>query len=135
MRFLLDTNVVSELRRREPSPRVATWIGGLRTEQIAVSVLTIGELRTGIARLGRRDMARAEALDTWVTGLEQAYQDRLLPVTHAVAVRWAAINAARPLPAIDSLLAATAIEHGLTVATRNDKDFAGTGAQVFNPFE
>ncbi|MCF4121451.1 type II toxin-antitoxin system VapC family toxin [Antribacter sp. KLBMP9083] len=134
MTFLVDTNVISEIRRKEPDQHVTTWLRGLRTEQIFLSVLTVGELRTGILRLGRRDSARARALDDWVSGLEQTYADRILPVTHAVAVRWAAINAARPLPGVDSLIAATAIEHGLTVATRNEKDFSATGAAVFNPF-
>ena len=84
MTFLVDTNVNSEIRRKEPDQHVTTWLRGLRTEQIFLSVLTLGELRTGILRLARRDAARARALDDWVSGLEQTYGDRILPVTHAV---------------------------------------------------
>lgn len=134
MNFLLDTNVISEVRKREPDPQVSTWLAQLRTEQISLSVLTIGELRRGISMLARKAPARARALGDWVSQLEQTYQDRILPVTAKVATRWGAINSARTFPAVDSLLAATAIEHGLTVATRNEKDFAETGVSVFNPF-
>lgn len=134
MNFLLDTNVLSEVRKREPDPQVSTWLAQLRTEQISLSVLTIGELRRGISMLARKAPVRARTLDDWVSQLEQTYQDRILPVTAEIATRWGEINSARAFPAVDSLLAATAIEHGLTVATRNEKDFADTGASVFNPF-
>lgn len=134
MNFLLDTNVISEVRKREPNPQVSTWLAQLRTEQISLSVLTIGELRRGISVLARKAPARARVLDDWVSQLEQTYQDRILPVTTEIATRWGEINSARTFPAVDSLLAATAIEHGLTVATRNEKDFADTGVTVFNPF-
>jgi predicted nucleic acid-binding protein len=134
MNFLLDTNVISEVRKREPDPQVSTWLARLRTEQISLSVLTIGELRRGISMLASKAPARARTLDDWVSQLEQTYQDRILPVTTEIATRWAEINSARTFPAVDSLLAATAIEHGLTVATRNEKDFADMGVTVFNPF-
>ncbi|ARU53349.1 VapC toxin family PIN domain ribonuclease [Cellulosimicrobium cellulans] len=134
MRYLLDTNVVSELVRTRADQQVVAWLRGLRTHQIYVSVLTIGEIRTGVQRLVPRDAARAAALETWVHGLEETYGDRILPVTLEIAQRWPAVHAARPLPVVDSLLAATALAHGLTVATRNTKDFADRGAPVVNPF-
>jgi len=134
VRYLLDTNVVSELVRPRADQQVVAWLRGLRTHQIYVSVLTIGEIRTGVQRLVPRDGARAAALETWVHGLEETYGDRILPVTLEIAQRWPAVHAARPLPVVDSLLAATALAHGLTVATRNTKDFADSGAPVVNPF-
>lgn len=134
MRYLLDTNVVSELVRPRADKQVVAWLGGLRTHQIYLSVLTIGEIRTGVQRLVPRDAARAAALETWVHGLEETYGDRILPVTLEIAQRWPAVHAARPLPVVDSLLAATALAHGLTVATRNTKDFADSGVPVVNPF-
>lgn len=134
MSFLLDTNVISEVRKREPDPAVSTWLAQLRTEQISLSVLTIGELRRGIRMLARKAPARARTLDDWVSQLEQTYEDRLLPVTTEIATRWGEINSAPTFPAVDSLLAATALEHGLILATRNEKDFADTGVTVFNPF-
>ena len=134
MRYLLDTNVVSELVRPRADQQVVAWLRGLRTHQIYLSVLTIGEIRTSVQRLVPRDAARAAALETWVHGLEETYGDRILPVTLEIAQRWPAVHAARPLPVVDSLLAATALAHGLTVATRNTKDFADCGAPVVNPF-
>ncbi len=134
MRYLLDTNVVSELVRTRPDEQVVAWLGGLRTAQIYLSVLTVGEIRTGVQRLMSRDAARATALETWVHGLEETYGDRILPVTLEIAQRWPVVHAARPLPVVDSLLAATALAHGLTVATRNTRDFVDSGVPVVNPF-
>lgn len=134
MRYLLDTNVVSELVRTRPDEQVVAWLRGLRTAQIYLSVLTVGEIRTGVQRLMSRDAARATALETWVHGLEETYGDRILPVTLEIAQRWPAVHAARPLPVVDSLLAATALAHGLTVATRNTRDFVDSGVPVVNPF-
>ncbi|MDQ8042296.1 type II toxin-antitoxin system VapC family toxin [Cellulosimicrobium sp. XJ-DQ-B-000] len=134
MRYLLDTNVVSELVRTRPDEQVVTWLRGLRTHQIYLSVLTVGEIRTGVQRLVPRDAARATALETWVHGLEETYGDRILPVTLEIAQRWPAVHAARPLPVVDSLLAATALAHGLTVATRNTRAFVDSGVPVVNPF-
>lgn len=134
MRYLLDTNVVSELVRTRPDEQVVTWLRGLRTHQIYLSVLTVGEIRTGVQRLVPRDAARATALEAWVHGLEETYGDRILPVTLEIAQRWPAVHAARPLPVVDSLLAVTALAHGLTVATRNTRDFVDSGVPVVNPF-
>ncbi len=134
MRYLLDTNVVSELVRTRPDEQVVAWLRRLRTPQIYLSVLTVGEIRTGVQRLMSRDAARATALETWVHGLEETYGDRILPVTLEIAQRWPAVHAARPLPVVDSLLAATALAHGLTVATRNTRDFVTCGVPVVNPF-
>jgi predicted nucleic acid-binding protein len=134
VRYLLDTNVVSELVRPRADEQVVAWLRGLRTHQIYLSVLTLGEIRTGVQRLVPRDASRAAALETWVHGLEETYGDRILPVTLEIAQRWPAVHAARPLPVVDSLLAATALAHGLTVATRNVKDFVDSGVPVVNPF-
>ncbi|WP_251151425.1 type II toxin-antitoxin system VapC family toxin [Cellulosimicrobium sp. Marseille-Q4280] len=134
MRYLLDTDVVSELVRSRPHAHVVSWLRGLRTDQLHLSVLTIGEIRAGIERLAPRDPRRANALDAWVRGLEDGYADRLLPVTLDVAARWSTLHATRTLPAVDSLLAATALVHGLTVATRNARDFRDAGVPVVDPF-
>jgi predicted nucleic acid-binding protein len=134
VRYLLDTNVVSELVRPRADEQVVAWLRGLRTHQIYLSVLTLGEIRTGVQRLVPRDASRAAALETWALGLEETYGDRILPVTLEIAQRWPAVHATRPLPVVDSLLAATALAHGLTVATRNTKDFVDSGVPVVNPF-
>ena len=132
--FLLDTNVVSELRRARPDPGVVRWLEAARGDELCLSVLTIGEIRLGIVRLERRDPAQARALEGWLSGLESGYADRILPVTAAVARRWADLNAARPLPVVDALLAATAIEHGATLVSRNVADLAGVDVPLLDPF-
>jgi predicted nucleic acid-binding protein len=130
--YLLDTNVVSELSKRAPAAQVVGWLGG--DPDCALSVLTIGELRRGIRMLRGRDPVRARRLDAWVDELHADYRTRVLPVDAAVAEEWAALPADRTLPVVDSLIAATARVHGLTIATRNVRDFAGLDVRVFNPF-
>lgn len=121
-RYLLDTNVVSELRRPRPHPGVVRWFDESRGAELYLSALTIGEIRLGIVRLRRRDPEQATALAGWLDGLEAGYADRILPVTATVAHRWAELNAERPLPVVDALIAATALEHGATLVTRNVAD-------------
>lgn len=134
MTYLLDTNVVSEMRRRAPDPRAVAWLAELPTPETWLSVLTIGELWSGIYRLARRDPQQADAHAAWAKGIEEKYASHVLPVARPVVMRWAALQAIRPLPHVDGLLAATALEHGLIVATRNVADFEGIGVKVFNPF-
>lgn len=137
--FLLDTNVLSEFKRRgEPDPHVRNWLKATDPDLLWASVLSFGEIRKGIERqaAGKR---RTE-LEEWLEhDLEQWFEERLLQVTKAIAERWGVLSAGAldkgtPLPNIDGLIAATAIEHDLTLATRNVKDFAGFGVSVFNPW-
>jgi len=136
--FLLDTNVLSELVRPKPNPKVVGWIEGTDEELLFLSVLTLGEIRRGIAALPKD--ARRLRLEAWLeSGLRVRFSGRILPVDEAVADRWGAITAAaaaagNPVPVIDALLAATAIHHNLALVTRNASDVAGTGALVFNPW-
>jgi toxin FitB len=117
--YLLDTNVVSEVRRSTPNPAVVTWLAGLPPGVAFVSVLTLGEIRRGIERLRRRDADQAHHLEVWLSRLESDYGDRLLPVTARIAQEWGRLMVPDPLPTIDGLLAATARVHGLTLVTRN----------------
>ncbi|HWO99217.1 MAG TPA: type II toxin-antitoxin system VapC family toxin [Methylococcus sp.] len=133
--FLLDTNVISELRRKQPEPRVLQWFEQVADDKLHLSVLTIGEIRRGIERL--TDPAQQRRLTDWLEGtLLPWLGSRLLPVSLAVAERWGRLcgAAARPLPTIDSLLAATALEHGLILVTRNLGDFDLPGIRVINPW-
>ena len=133
--ILLDTNVVSELRKGDRADtNVRAWLSSTDSEALFLSVLVVGELRRGIELVRRRDSASATALDRWLTTVVRDYDDRILEVTADVAEAWAHMNLPDPLPVIDSLLAATAHVHGLTVATRNTKDIARTGVPVINPF-
>ena len=134
-RYLLDTNIISELRRSRPDPAVVKWLDGIGRADLLLSVLTIGEIHQGIVRLARRDPDQARVLADWLTALERGYADRIVPVTATVARRWAELNAARPLPVIDSLLAATAIEHDAVLVTRNVRDLEGVDVRMVNPFE
>jgi len=136
VKFLLDTNIVSELRKRSrtaPGPR--RWLETVEGDDLALSVLVLGEIRLGILRLRRRDPEAAEHLATWLVRLERAYRGRILPIDGAVTETWAHLNAVRTLPVIDSLMAATAIVHGLTLVTRNVSDLDGVEVPLLNPFE
>ena len=135
MAYLLDTNVLSELRKgRRANPEVLGWAEACRRDAHYISVLALGEVRQGIERLRGRERSRREELEGWLERLGREYEDTILGVTREVADRWGRLGAVRPLPVIDGLLAATALEHGLTLATRNVRDFQGTGVRVENPF-
>jgi hypothetical protein len=134
-RYLLDTNVVSELRRRKPDPAVSGWFDRLGAAELFLSALTIGEIRLGVVRLRSRDPGQAELLDQWLDRLEAGYADRILPVTTAVAGRWAELNRERSLPVVDALLTATAVEHDAVLVKRNVGDLAGVDVRLLNPFD
>jgi predicted nucleic acid-binding protein len=133
--FLLDTNVVSEFRKgQRANPGVMNWVAGVGEDELFLSVLVAGELRQGIERLRRRDLSAAESLDRWLTAILDGYADRILPVDSRVADLWGRLNVPDPLPAVDGLLAATAIAHDLTLVTRNTRDVAPTGVRLLDPF-
>ena len=135
MSYLIDTNVLSELRRKSPDPGVVAWFSQRPSATLFLSVLSLGEIRKGIE--GVSDSVRRQALVDWLeTDLPAFFTGRILLVDAAVADRWGRLVAAagRPLPAIDSLLAATALAHDLVLVTRNVKDFAGLPVQLFNPW-
>jgi toxin FitB len=130
MTYLLDTNVLSETRKRQPAVGVAT-----PSDRMHISVLTLGEIERGIARSrSRGDRDQAAALERWVRDLQAGFEDRILPVSLPVATAWGRQPQVQPLPPIDALLAATARIHGLTMVTRNVKDFEPAGIPVLNPF-
>lgn len=135
MSYLLDTNVLSEPRRKKPDAGVIEWFAERPASTLYLSVLTLGELRKGVASL--EDERRRTALLDWLeTELPAFFAGRVLPIDGEVADRWGRILAAagRPVPAIDSLLAATALHHGLTLVTRNVRDVAGLGLEIINPW-
>jgi predicted nucleic acid-binding protein len=133
--YLVDTNVLSELRRRDPDANVVRWLEGRPATTLYLSVLTLGELRKGIEALA--EGARKRRLLDWLeVELPGFFTGRVLPVDARVADRWGYLvaQAGRPLPAIDSLLAATALTHGLTLVTRNLRDFRYPGLAVIDPW-
>jgi predicted nucleic acid-binding protein len=136
VKFLLDTNVIAELRKGpRANAQVRSWFAALDPEAIVLSVVTVGEIRRGIENVRRRDPATARALERWLRRVLTDHGDRILAVDLSIAEEWGRLNVPNPLPVIDGLLAATAKVHGLTLATRNVKDVARSGADVVNPFE
>ena len=136
MSYLLDTNVVSDLVRPKPDPEVLAWFGNTPDDALHLSVLSLGEIRKGVEKL--EPSPRREALRVWLEQeLTDWFDDRILPVDRGVAERWGTLlaHAGRPVPTIDSLLAATALYHGLRLATRNVTDFLFTGLEVVNPWD
>jgi hypothetical protein len=134
--YLVDTNVFSELRKRDRChPNVRVWFDGVAGAQLHTSVLVIGEIRRGIERARRRDPAFAAALERWLADVVMLLDGRVHPVSRAIAEEWGRLAAPRKLPIIDALLAATAIVHGLTLVTRNLKDIADLGVSYLDPFE
>lgn len=136
MNYLLDTNVLSELRKKLPHPLVASWVQARPASQLFISVLTLGEIRKGVDML--QPGQRKDALSDWLaTDLPAYFAGRILPIDVRVADRWGALQAGagRSVPAVDSLLAATAIECGMTFVTRNVKDFAGLSLQLIDPWQ
>jgi predicted nucleic acid-binding protein len=135
MSYLLDTNVLSELARPIPAPQVSRWFASLPNDVLHISVLSLGEIRRGVERLP--SSKRKEHLRIWLERDVLAWLGpRLLPIDPAIADIWGRLqaNTARTLPAIDSLLAATALHHQLRIVTRNTKDFELDGIETINPW-
>jgi hypothetical protein len=133
--YLLDTNVLSETRKRQPDTGVTEWVAATEPGRLHVSVLTLGEIEQGIARIrARGDHQQAAGLERWLREMEVGFADRILPVTLPVASAWGRQQHVQPLPVVAALIAATARVNGLTVVTRNVKDFQRSGIQVLNPF-
>jgi toxin FitB len=131
--FLLDTNVLSELRKQQRCDAgVRKWFEEAASEELFVSVLVLGEIRQGIERIRLRDPAQARTLEKWLRWISTAFADRLLPVDEKVADRWGRLGLEQPV--LDALLAATALAHDLTVVSRDEDGFRNTGVRVTNPF-
>lgn len=135
MTYLIDTNVISEVRKRRPDPHVLTWWDSVESEQIFISILTIGEIRLGIERLRRKDGDQATMIERWLNGLKTSYHDRIVGIDARTAEEWGRLNAPDPVPVIDGLLAATARVHNWTLVTRNTAGLGRTGTALLNPFE
>ena len=133
--FLLDTDVLSALRRGDRNPEVVHWVEKQRTEDLHISVVTVGEIERGIAQQQRDNPSFARDLGLWLDRVLSLYGDRILPVDIATARRWGQLTATIGHDSADLLIAATAMEHGLTVVTRNIRDFEPTGVAVLNPLE
>jgi toxin FitB len=132
-RYLVDTNIVSELRKTKPHGAVVAWIQRLRDEQILLSAVTMGELQAGVERTRKQNPGKAREIETWLSYLESVFT--FLPMDAACFREWARLMEGRPDSLkIDAMIAATARVHGLAVATGNEKDFKHLGVEIVNPF-
>jgi len=133
--FLLDTNVLSELRKESRCDAgVRNWVEGTAAEELYVSVLVLGEIRQGVERIRMRDQAQARALERWLQRLSTEFADRILPADERVADQWGRLGLRQPVPTLDAFLAATALVHDLTVVSRDEDGFRHTGVLMINPF-
>jgi toxin FitB len=135
VKFLLDTNTISEIRKRDRAHAgVARWIAQTPVAEIGTSVIVLAEIRRGIELKRRTDPEQAASLDRWFTQMRSRLGDRVLPIDESIAEAWAQLNVPDPLPLFDGLLAATAKVYGLTLVTRNIADISRTGVSLLNPF-
>jgi len=135
VKFLLDTNIISEIRKRDRAhPNVARWVAHTPVEEIGTSVMVLAKIRRGIELKRRRDPEQAKALDRWFAQMRIRLADRVLPIDEPIAEAWALLAVPDPLPLIDGLLAATAKVHGLTLVTRNVADITPAGVLFLDPF-
>ena len=136
MRYLIDTNIISELRKgSRANTSVQRWFQSVDAQDLFLSVLTVGEIRKGIESVRPMDPRQAEALETWLDRLNTEFLGRVVLVDEAVAVEWGYHCSLRSLPVVDGLLAATGRVHDLTLVTRNTRDLQGMPVQLLNPFE
>ena len=134
MSYLIDTVVLSELRKKNRSERVVNWFRSTRSVDIFLSVVTIGEIERGIKQQQRNTIEFSQELAKWLDGILLHYTDRILPVSINIARRWGTLSVEIGNSGADILIAATALEHGLSVVTRNQRHFTPTGVPVVNPF-
>jgi predicted nucleic acid-binding protein len=132
--YLLDTNVISETRKSRADVGVIAFLSAADSAGLYLSVLTLGELRRGVAAKRRTDIAAGDQLGVWVDGIEANFADRLLSIDAQTARLWGELSARRSLPVVDTLIAATAVNHGLTLVTRNIRDIESTGVRLVDPW-
>jgi hypothetical protein len=135
LEYLLDTNILSETRKKQTDERVLSFLSAAEPSALYISVLTLGELRKGVVLKKRSDADAAKKLAAWVDGLEFSFSDRILGISAATATLWGELSAQRPRPVVDTLLAATAIVHELTFVTRNTSDVQDIDLKLLDPWK
>jgi len=133
--YLIDTNVISETRRKQPDARVMHGIANSPRSSLYLSVLTLGEIAKGATLLAQRDEVAGGALQTWLDEIRSQFHTHIVPIDAPIAENWGQLAARRSLPVIDGLIASTAMVRGFVLVTRNTRDFEGLGIQVINPWQ
>jgi predicted nucleic acid-binding protein len=134
-RFLLDTDILSETRKKESHPAVRAFVSGVVQSALYMSVLTLGELRRSVVKKARTNAAIAASYSAWIDDLEAAFADQVLDIDRTISTLCGELSADRSRPVVDTLLAATAIVHDLTLVTRNTADFSGLPVKLLNPWQ
>jgi toxin FitB len=134
LQYLLDTNILSETRKKQANERVMSFLSAAEPSALFISVLSLGELRKGVALKMLSDADAAKRLGAWVDGLEYSFGDRILGVDAAIARQWGELSAQRSRPVVDTLLAAAAVVHKLTLVTRNISDVHDLGVKLLDPW-
>ncbi|HEX9198702.1 MAG TPA: type II toxin-antitoxin system VapC family toxin [Acidobacteriaceae bacterium] len=134
VQYLLDTNILSETRKKIADEKVLAFVADTDPSTLYVSVLTLGELRKGVAQKHLTDPAAAKSISAWIDGLEFGFAELILGIDATTARLWGELSAQRPRPVVDTLLAATAMAHGLTFVTRNTNDVEDIDVRLLNPF-
>lgn len=135
MRYLLDTNVLSEAHKLRGDEGVVRWLSSTFAEDLHLSVLVLGEIRRGAERLRRRDPQQASVYEIWLEAVARDYADRILPVDAEIAEEWGRMSVPDPVPVVDGLMAATAMVKGMIFVTRNTAGVERTGVRLLNPFD
>lgn len=133
--WLIDTMVISELRKQKPDIKVVSWLSSAPDKELYLSVVTVSEIQRGIARQRVKDSVFAGRLQQWLDTLLKNYADRILPITPDIARRWGELSAAVGHDGGDVIIAATALHHGLTVVTRNERHFQPFNVGIYNPYK
>jgi predicted nucleic acid-binding protein len=133
--FLLDTNVVSETRRKNPDSKVVSWMARTDPADLFISAMTLGEIAKGVALRAKQNPTQTAGLEEWLTATRVKYINQIVVIDADIAEAWGRLATKRTLPIVDGLLAATALVRGLTLATRNERDVADLGVRVLNPWE
>ncbi|MGE0668059.1 MAG: type II toxin-antitoxin system VapC family toxin [Sphingomonadales bacterium] len=132
--FLLDTNIISETRKPRPNPGLSRWIAEASPLDLYISVLSVGEIRKGVEKLRQHNARNASEIEEWLTDIEDAFAERVLPIDRRIAHAWGRLSARAGEHPVDVMLASTAQVHDLTLVTRNVRDVAELGIAMLNPF-
>ena len=135
LKYLLDTNILLETRKKHPDPGVVRFLSDVDSANLFVSSLTLGELRKGVEMKRKSDPVMADQISEWLDGIEKTFSDKVLTVDSAVAKRWGILASDRSRPFVDTLIAATALVHGLSLVTRNTSDLDGISVLIVNPWD